>query len=365
MTDFTSSLYLGLRHASGSLRPWPRLTTGVPSALHTPPMSSAIAAQLAKLAGTERATLCRSTLHAFWDLFLVLRERNTAIYLDASAYPIAKWGVERAACSGTPVRIFRHHDSADLRGQMMRDASAGRRPLVVADGFCTGCARFAPINHYLVQARSRGGMLVLDDTQAFGIFGRTLSVEHPYGIGGGGSLQAHAIADPNIIVVNSMAKGFGVPMAMVAGSSARISAFERQSGTQVHSSPPSFADLHAAESALMINRRAGDAIRSRLTILIRRFRRELHDAGIRVVNSLFPLQTLRPGDDRRSAELHRRLRHLGVGAVLHRPGCQPGAAVSFIITASHTAADIDRAAHAVIYARRMHRPALEMRRACG
>lgn len=365
MLDFTSSLYLGLRHASASLRPWARLTTGVPAALWTPRMSLAIGARLAGMTGTERATLCRSTLHAFWDLFTILRERNTTIYVDASTYPIARWGIERVACGGTPLRIFRHHDSADLRRQMARDAAAGRRPLVVADGFCTGCGRFAPIRPYLTQARSRGGMLVLDDTQAFGIFGRTPSVDHPYGVGGGGSLQAHSIADPNIIVVNSMAKGFGVPMAMVAGSAARISAFERHSETQVHSSPPSFADLYAAESALMVNRRDGDAIRSRMVMLIRRFRRQLHAIGIPMTHSLFPLQSLHLGDDRRAAELHRRLRRMGIGAVLHRPGCQPGAAVSFIITASQAPADIDRAARAIICALGINRPVIEQRRACG
>jgi 8-amino-7-oxononanoate synthase len=263
------------------------------------------------------------------------------------------------------MRIFRHHDSANLRRQLTQDAGAGRRPLIVADGFCTGCGRFAPIRHYLVQARSRGGMLVLDDTQALGIFGRMPGVEHPYGLGGGGSLRAHNIEDPNVIVVSSMAKGFGVPIAMVAGSSARISAFEVQSGTQVHSSPPSFADLHAAELALMVNRRAGEAIRSRLATLIRRFRRQLHSAGIPLLNTLFPLQSLRLRNDGKAAELHRRLRRMGIGAVLHRPGCQSGAAVSLVITASHTPADIDRAARTTVYALGVHRPILEHGRACG
>ena len=33
MLDFTRALYLGLQHPSGSLRPWAKFTTGVPSAL--------------------------------------------------------------------------------------------------------------------------------------------------------------------------------------------------------------------------------------------------------------------------------------------------------------------------------------------
>ena len=34
--DFTSASYLGLRHPRRTLRPWPRLTTGVPAALAEP-----------------------------------------------------------------------------------------------------------------------------------------------------------------------------------------------------------------------------------------------------------------------------------------------------------------------------------------
>jgi 8-amino-7-oxononanoate synthase len=293
MIDFTSSLYLGLRHASRSLRPWAQLTTGVPAVLRTPSLSRTIAAALAALTGTERATLCRSTLHAFWDLFPVLVRPDTTIYVDASAYPIARWGVERVACRGIPVRTFRHHDPADLSDLMVHDARMRTRPLIVADGFCTGCGCLAPIHDYLAQARSSGGMLALDDTQALGVFGRSRGVSRPYGFGGGGSLQVHEVTDPHVVLVSSMAKGLGVPMAMVAGSRRFVADFEQLSATQVHSSPPSYADLHAAESALTLNRSVGDAIRWRLAMTIGRFRRQLHTAGIQVGPSLFPVQSLR------------------------------------------------------------------------
>ena len=97
MLDFTSSLYLGLRHASASLRPWAQLTMGVPATLATPPLAGKVSGNLAALVGTERATLSRSTFHAFWDLFLILGGRDTAIYLDASTYPIRALG-DRAGC---------------------------------------------------------------------------------------------------------------------------------------------------------------------------------------------------------------------------------------------------------------------------
>jgi 8-amino-7-oxononanoate synthase len=346
--DFTSSLYLGFQHASTSLRPWAHLTTGVPAALATPPLARTVADNLAELVGTECATLCRSTLHAFSDLFLILGERNSAIYTDVGTYPIPRWGIERAACRGVPVRTFRHHCPDDLSRQLAQDAGRRLRPLVVADGFCTGCGRFAPIRRYLAQARQFGGTLVLDDTQAMGVFGRSSTAARPYGLGGGGSLRANDLSCAPIVLVSSLAKGFGVPMAMIAGSANHIARFEMKSMTMVYSSPPSFADLHAAEQAIQLNFRSGDALRSRLEKLVRRFRGGLRAAGIRTGNSLFPVQSLVLNEISARA-LHQSLARAGIQAVLHRPACKPRTTVSFIITATHNSTAIDLAVAATKY----------------
>jgi 8-amino-7-oxononanoate synthase len=349
MLDFTSSLYLGLRHPNTSLRPWAQFTTGVPAVLGQPPLARTVAAGLAALVDAERATLSRSTLHAFWDLFLILGEQDMAIYMDASVYPIPRWGIERAACRGVPVRTFRHYDCANLSQRLLEDSGRRLRPLVVADGFCTGCGRLAPIGQYLAQAREFGGIVVLDDTQAIGVFGRSPAAAVSYGSGGGGSLRAKNLSSASFILVSSLAKGFGVPVAMIAGSADQISLFEASSQTMINSSPPSLADLHAAEHALQVNRECGDTFRSRLLTLVRRFRRGLVASGIRVGNSLFPIQslTLNPAAARR---LHRSLARLGIHAVLHRPGCRREATLSFLITASHSNSAVDRAVAATAYA---------------
>ena len=96
MLDFTSVLYLGIRHAHHTLRPWAQLTTGRPAALEPAPEAVAVAQDLAQLLGCERAVLAPSTLHLYWDLFDVLANDRIAIYADAGIYPIARWGIERA-----------------------------------------------------------------------------------------------------------------------------------------------------------------------------------------------------------------------------------------------------------------------------
>ncbi len=188
MLDFTSALYLGLRHPSSSLRPWLQFTTGVPAALAPPPNAREVAKTLAALQGCELGTFGTSTLRLFWDLFGMVPGHGVAIYVDSGAYPIARWGVERAAARGVPVRSFPHHDLEALRRQLRRGAPSPLRPLVVADGFCPGCGKSAPLAGYLDCVRAWGGSLILDDTQALGIFGRSPGPLAPYGKSGGGML---------------------------------------------------------------------------------------------------------------------------------------------------------------------------------
>ena len=347
MLDFTSALYLGLRHASASLRPWAQLTGGMPAALATPALAHAVAGQLANVVGTERVTLARSTLHAFWDLFVILATRDTTIYVDGGAYPIARWGAERAAGRGVPVRTFAHHDAADLWRRLTRETSVRRRPLIIVDGLCPGCGALAPIRDYLERAREFGGSLVVDDTQALGIAGHSPGPQAPYGVGGGGSLRWHGVDPAHVVLASSLAKGFGVPMAMLGGCATAIARLEAESATRVHCSPPSFADLHAAERALQVNHLSGDALRLRLARLVRRFRAGLRELDLSVGRSLFPVQSLAPGRMVEARALHRRLLGLGVRGVLQRSACGAGATVSFLITAGHTAASIDRAVEAV------------------
>src|SRR5262245_16301008 len=230
------------------------MTAGVPSALAEPPISAALERDLAELTGTQRALLARSTLHAFCDLFGSLAGETSSIHIDAGAYPIARWGAERAAAKGVPVRTFAHSDPEALNRQLR--AAGGRYPLlplVVADGLCPGCGGAAPAAEYLEILRPHGGRLVLDDTQALGIVGRSPSPCAPYGRGGGGTLQQAGIADPGVLLVGSLAKGFGAPLAMVGGCRAMIARLKTEGETRVHCSPPSFADLHAAERALRLN----------------------------------------------------------------------------------------------------------------
>jgi 8-amino-7-oxononanoate synthase len=334
-----------MRHPSRSLDEWDTLTTGRPAALASPPGSSEAALSLAALQGCERGLLAPSTLHLFWDLFGTLSKR-VAIYLDAGLYPIARWGAERAAARGVPAREFPHHNASALLDRLRRN-SAGRRPLIVADGFCPGCGAAAPIADYLECARAFGGLLILDDTQSLGILGRAPDSRAPFGRGGGGSLQRSESFGPDILLISSLAKGFGAPLAVLSGSEKLIRMFEAKSETRAHNSPPSIAAINAARRALDINDREGDEIRLQLARLISRFRHLIKEAGFNVSGGLFPVQTLAPVRGVDAFTLHERLLRAGIRTVLHQARNGDGAIISFIINATHSPDDIDRAADAL------------------
>lgn len=352
MLDFTSALYLGLRHPTWSLRSWAQLTSGAPAVLAVSASQVQVARALAELQGCERATLGPSTLHLFWDLFGVLTTREIVIYLDAGTYPIARWGVERAAARGIPVRHFPHYDPGALRQRLQHDATRHLRPVVVADGFCPGCGKPAPIAAYLESTRPLNGHMVLDDTQALGLFGHAPGPNAPYGRGGGGSLRWGNVKGPDVVLVSSLAKGFGVPVAVLTGSEAVVNWFEERSETRVHCSPPSMPVIHAAEHALTVNRKQGDALRLRLAQLVARFRKQLAKYGLSIIGGMFPVQTLMPLPGLDAGMLYERLLRLGVRTVLHRARNGHGARLSFLLNALQSTDDIDHAADTLAFAMR-------------
>lgn len=325
--DFTSALYLGLRHAHGELTAWRALTLGKPAALEASAANRQLARQLAVLTGQESAVLAPSTLHLFWDIFshLAKQERAT-FYADDGLYPIARWGLERVE-----TKYFPHHDPPALRKLLARRRG---RPIVVTDGFCPACGRMAPLDEYAAIVRRLGGRLLIDDTQALGVMGPQ----------GGGSCRIHGLRGEDIMQISSLAKGFGAPLAVLGGGYGAVSRFSEQSLTRVHCSPPSEASVAAGLRALVINDAGGDALRRKLGKSIRLFRRMAGANGIRLTGGMFPVQTVL---DEEAEAVHRRLQRRNIQTVLHRPKAGAAPCVSFLITAAHREWEIQEAAAAL------------------
>lgn len=341
MINFTSALYLGLHHPSKFLQPWQQLTLGVPAVLTEPPGAEKVAEKLAQLQGCEQGVLMPSTLHLFWDLFGMLCQQPVTLYLDEGTYAIARWGAERFSAKGVAIYSFRHHDPDALLAQIKRHAHEGKHPVAIADGFCPACGHAAPVGEYLEIVRRFGGLLVLDDTQALGILGESPALHRPYGKGGGGMLRWSGNFGPDIVVGSSLAKGFGVPVAVLAGSHKLIKRFKTISDTRVHGSPPSVAVIQAARHALNVNQAQGDLLRHKLAQRVAQFRKGLGSIGWASSGGWFPVQTLRGVVGNVAVQMHRYLFWHGIRTVLSRSRNNGEAHLSFLITARHTAEEID------------------------
>jgi 8-amino-7-oxononanoate synthase len=345
MLDFTSSCYLGIDHRSTKLKPWARLTTGQPAALCEPKAYRQVAQKIADLQGMETGAIAKSTLHLFWDLFGLLGKEDFVAFVDAEAYPIAQWGLERFSSFGKKVVRFRHHHPSHLQKAIKAHLPVGERPLIVTDGWCTHCGKMAPLEAYANFARACGGLLVVDDTQALGIWGEMPDAEQPYGLGGGGSLRYLQLSGPEIILVASLAKGFGVPVAAISGQEAAIRRFCDMSETRIHCSPPSYADIYAAEHALGVNEQEGDRLRQKLITLVRRFKYNCRELRITTMGNYFPLQKLCL-----SAVMARKISYVilteaGVNAIpLETKARAEHPAFAFALNATQTLLQIDKAA---------------------
>jgi 8-amino-7-oxononanoate synthase len=332
MLDFTSALYLGMRHPSALLAPWSSLSLGQPAALREPPGAQALAADLAALQGCEAACVLPSTLHLFWDLFGMLAAERLVILVDGGSYAIARWGAERAQALGLPLQLFRSGDVAALRCQAAAWARAGRRPLILADGYVPGSEQVLPLASYAAIARQWHGYLLLDDTQVLGVAGPQ----------GGGSARRHGLAGgcdrhgAHLIIGASLAKGLGVPLAVLSGGASMLRRFVAHSQTRVHASPPSAAVLAAARRALALNARHGDALRARLAGRVAQWRGGMAAAGIACRGGSFPVQRL-PGLGHLQQVLHQ------AGVLALAQAGTGGGALTFLLRADQTPGQLEQA----------------------
>jgi 8-amino-7-oxononanoate synthase len=333
--DFTSALYLGMRHRAQSLPAWDELTLGKPAALEPVPGELELGVALARLMDCEAACLLPSSLHLFWDLFGWLASTRVALLVDSAAYPVARWGAERARAQGVPLQCFSHCNVAQAAAMARRWREAGRRPVILSDGYTPGDAVAPPLTAYADIADSWGGLLLLDDTQALGVLG----------VDGGGSVAKHGLGGGPVLAGASLAKGFGAPLAVLAGPRTLLGSFIAASATRVHCSPPSVAAIAAGRCALESNRRMGRALRERLRERIAQLREELAAFGIACMGGEFPVQRILVPHSCDGPAVKRELSLAGVEVLLQ--GTPARQILTLLLRADHSAQEVAYAARSI------------------
>jgi 8-amino-7-oxononanoate synthase len=282
--------------------------------------------------GAPAGVVGRSTLHALMDVMGMLPHRGDIVAIDAAAYSLAWWAALRAAANGALVRRYAHHRPESIKPE------PGRRLFVLTDGWCPGCNRPAPLPDLQQLARDAGGALIVDDSLAFGVLG---SRRHGDVFGDGSGTPNWCGLDHDAIVwVASLAKACGAPLAVTTSDRATIRRLAGEGGNRIHSSPPSAADLAAANRALR-DPNANRTRRSRLQGHVLRLRDRLRELGLTVNGLPFPVVSIwLPGSDAQGWWSH--LQSAGIRAVLQQSRCKRGVMLTFLVRADHTPADLDR-----------------------
>lgn len=344
MLDFISALYLGPR----VLPPPPGLvlSTGRPAALGELDQARQVAQAVARRQGLAAGALAPSTLHLFHDVFQLM-PANGVLLLERRLYPVGQWGSQQARLRGLLVAGF--EGLASLRKLLLTYQQQGRTPWLVADGYHPGRGPAPLARYYAALAACPGAVLLLDDTQAFGVLGGRPTAAQPLGQGGGGSLVRAALVDatagPELLTITSLAKGLGVPVAVLAGRTARLRQFAHCSDTRVHTSPVSAWHAWAAAQALHLDAHHGQAARASLGRHIRQFRVALGQVGLRPAGGWFPVQKLVPARATAALSLHQQLRQAGINTLLLAGEHQPGVPeIAFCLRADHAPAAITQVA---------------------
>jgi 8-amino-7-oxononanoate synthase len=343
--DFTSSLYLAMKHPGTTLQAWEQLTTGVPAVLGEPALNKQVASQVARLQGLECGLTGPSTLHLYWDLYHVLSRRQVTVFIDEFIYPVSRYGIEQLLVNKIPVVHFRHHDAEHLQQLIQLHCKGANKPIVLTDGWCPVCGRAAPVERYTALLNGLNGRLLIDDTQAFGILGAGAGNGFPYGTGGGGVLQWKQPAAGQtrcITTIVSLAKAWGVPMAVMAGTRNYIKQFEQASAIRTYSSPVSNVHIQAAANALHLNHTIGNGLRARLWNNVTLFRRLMAQVELYVSNSCFPVQHLHHHSAGKTKAIYHLLQQRGIKTVLSasHTGTQP--LLTLILRSDHTREQIGR-----------------------
>lgn len=337
--DFTSSLYLAMKHPGTTLQRWEQLTTGIPAVLGEPALNKHVAEQVARLQGLECGLTAPSTLHLYWDLYHVLSRQPVIVFIDEFIYPVSRYGIEQLLVKKIPVFHFRHQDAKHLQQLMQRYCKGITKPIVLSDGWCPVCGRTAPVEHYAALLNSMDGHLFIDDTQAFGILGAGASTIFPYGIDGGGILrwkQLTAGQTRCITTIVSLAKAWGVPMAVMGSTHNHIRQFEQASAIRTYSSPVSNAHIQAAANALHWNLTKGNQLRGRLWDNVKLFRRGMAWVDLNVSNSCFPVQHLHHPDASITTAIYHRLKQRDIKAVLSATHTGTHPLLMLIFRSDHT-----------------------------
>ncbi|HEX4304769.1 MAG TPA: 8-amino-7-oxononanoate synthase, partial [Solirubrobacterales bacterium] len=232
--------------------------------------------------------------------------------------------------------IYRHNDVEHL-GSLLRGA-AGRPALIVTDGVFSMDGDVAPLAELLELARRHGARLMVDEAHATGAVGP----------GGRGTVAAAGLSGEVDVVMGTMGKALGSYGAYVCGSAETVDYLVNRARSFIFSTAPPPPVVGAARAALKVLEAEPERV-DRLLRNARALGEALAAEGLSAGASSTQIVPLEVGDAEPTMELCERALERGVFAQGIRPPTVPegSSRLRFTVMATHTPAELRRAAHEV------------------
>lgn len=234
-----------------------------------------------------------------------------------------------------------HNDLRSLEALLLRERSASRRALVVAEGVYSMSGDYPDLSHLAALCARFDAELLLDEAHSIGTMGAT----------GRGMAEHFGLSPASIdIQIGTLSKALSSCGGFVAGDETLIEYLRYSAPGFIYSVGLPPAEAAAALAALRILRREPERV-TRLQARARHFRSALSGQGLPVADATLPTPVVPVivGDQYRCMRVSRALFEQGIHVqpVVYPAVPSDGALLRFFITADHTVAQLDAAAAAV------------------
>lgn len=335
LIDFCSNDYLGLARdlrpaeaMSRAVRTWGTGATSAHLVTGHTAVHHALEDDLARFTGRERALLFSTGYMANLGVVAALAGRHDLIVEDRLNHASL---IDAARLAGAVTRRFSHADPEAAARRL--EVGRGRRRLIVTDGVFSMDGDMAPLRQLADVAQRHGAWLVVDDAHGLGVLGDS----------GRGSLEACGVAPEEApVLVGTLGKAFGTFGAFVAGSASLVETLIQRARTYIYTTAPPPPVAAASRRCLEIAI-AEPWRRARVHSLIHRFRAGAASLGIRLAESLSPIQPILIGDPAAALEASDDLFRQGMWVVAIRPPTVPkgSARLRVTLSAAHRDEDVD------------------------
>lgn len=302
---------------------------------HSPP-NAALEEELARFIGLERALYFYAGYATNASVVPALVGRGDAVFSDALNHACL---IDGARLSGAAIHRYDHGNLAQLGEALSQSPS--RRKLILSDAVFSMDGDIADVPALLQLCERHDALLLLDDAHGFGVLGES----------GRGTLAhfglTHANASPRILYMATLGKALGVAGAFVAGRAELIEWLLQKTRSYIFATaaPPMLAQaLRVSLQCVARDEWRRQHLTSLITHLRQRLLAGLQGTGLRLSDSITPIQPLLVGDNGAALALMTGLRREGLWVpAIRPPTVPPGTArLRIAISSSHSLADVDR-----------------------